>query len=377
MTAQIKDFIEQEFYYFHQHPELSYQEFETTKRLKSDLQKAGIKVIDSSLKTGLIAQIGEGGRVVALRADIDALKVTENTDLPYKSVNEGIMHACGHDSHASAVLGAALLLKEKEASLKGTVRIIFQPAEEAPGGALEVIKAGGLNDVEAIFGIHSASIFEVGSLGIAAGPTCAAVEKFKIVIEGKGTHAAHPELGNDPLIAATEFVGAVQSIVSRNILPGDPAVISVTHLDAGTSWNIIPNSVELEGTIRTYSKEARATAKKNFERVLNGIAAAFGVKANLTWIVEVAATNNDPALSVFAADVAKELNLTVHKSPKSMGGEDFSLYQEKVKGLFIQFGTGLGAPNHNPSFKVDPSAIYPTSVYLSRLLEKYLEQDNV
>lgn len=374
MAEHIKDFIEQEFYYFHKHPELSYEEFETTKRLKADLQKAGIKIEDNNLKTGLIATIGHGKRVVALRADIDALKITENTDLPYKSVNEGIMHACGHDSHASAVLGAALLLKEAEESLNGTVRIIFQPAEEAPGGAREVINAGGLNDVEAIFGVHSAPIFEVGTLGIAKGPTCAAVEKFKIVLKGKGTHAAHPEVGVDPLLAASQFVGAVQSIVSRNITPGDPAVVSVTRLDAGTSWNIIPDSVELEGTIRTYSKEARTLAKTTFERILKGTALSFGVSADLSWVVEVPATDNDANLSEFATKVARDLNFDVQQSPKSMGGEDFSLYQEKVKGLFIQFGTGLGAPNHNPSFKVDPKAIYPTSVYLSELIKRYLEQ---
>ena len=374
MTEHIKDFIEQEFYYFHKHPELSYEEFETTKRLKADLQKAGIKIEDNNLKTGVIATIGHGKRVVALRADIDALKITENTDLAYKSVNEGIMHACGHDSHASAVLGAALLLKEAEDSLNGTVRIIFQPAEEAPGGAREIINAGGLKDVEAIFGIHSAPIFEVGTLGIAKGPTCAAVEKFKIVLKGKGTHAAHPELGIDPLLAASQFVGAVQSIVSRNITPGDPAVVSVTRLDAGTSWNIIPDSVELEGTIRTYSKQARAIAKSTFERVLNGTAQTFGVTANLSWPVEIPATDNDKDLSEFATKVAKDLKLNVQKSPQSMGGEDFSLYQEIVKGLFIQFGTGLGAPNHNPSFKIDPASLYLTSVYLSELIKRYLEQ---
>ena len=374
MTEHIKDLIEQEFYYFHKHPELSYEEFETTKRLKADLQKAGIKIEDNNLKTGVIATIGHGKRVVAIRADIDALKITENTDLAYKSVNEGIMHACGHDSHASAVLGAALLLKEAEDSLNGTVRIIFQPAEEAPGGAREIINAGGLKDVEAIFGIHSAPIFEVGTLGIAKGPTCAAVEKFKIVLKGKGTHAAHPELGVDPLLAASQFVGAVQSIVSRNITPGDPAVVSVTRLDAGTSWNIIPDSVELEGTIRTYSKEARSLAKTTFERILKGTALSFGVSADLSWVVEIPATDNDKDLSEFATKVARDLNFDVQKSPQSMGGEDFSLYQEKVKGLFIQFGTGPGAPNHNPLFKVDPKAIYPTSVYLSELIKRYLEQ---
>ena len=374
MTAQIKEFIEQEFYYFHKHPELSYEEYETTSRLKADLEKADITIENKDLKTGLIATIGHGDRVVALRADIDALKITENTNLPYKSVNEGIMHACGHDSHASVVLGAALLLKENEESLNGRVRVIFQPAEEAPGGAREIINAGGLNGVEAIFGVHSAPIFKVGTLGIAQGPTCAAVEKFKIVLKGKGTHAAHPELGVDPLLAASHFVGAVQSIVSRNIAPSDPAVVSVTRLDAGTSWNIIPDSVELEGTIRTYSKQARATAKAAFERILKGTAQSFDVSADLSWIVEVPATDNDQGLSEFATKVAKDLKLNVQKSPQSMGGEDFSLYQEIVKGLFIQFGTGLGAPNHNPSFKIDPASLYPTSVYLSELIKRYLEQ---
>ena len=157
MTAHIKDFIEQEFYHFHSHPELSYQEFETTKRLKEDLEKNGIKILPLDLKTGVVAEIGQGDTTVAIRADIDALPVQENTDLPYKSTVSGVMHACGHDSHAATILGAALLLKEHEKELKGKVRVIFQPAEEAPGGAGTVIKAGGLDGVKAIFGIHSSS----------------------------------------------------------------------------------------------------------------------------------------------------------------------------------------------------------------------------
>ena len=169
MTAHIKDFIEQEFYHFHSHPELSYQEFETTKRLKEDLEKNGIKILPLDLKTGVVAEIGQGNTTVAIRADIDALPVQENTDLPYKSTVSGVMHACGHDSHAATILGAALLLKEHEKELKGKVRVIFQPAEEAPGGAGTVIKAGGLDGVKAIFGIHSSSLFDVGTLGISAG----------------------------------------------------------------------------------------------------------------------------------------------------------------------------------------------------------------
>ena len=192
MTAHIKDFIEQEFYHFHSHPELSYQEFETTKRLKEDLEKNGIKILPLDLKTGVVAEIGQGNTTVAIRADIDALPVQENTDLPYKSTVSGVMHACGHDSHAATILGAALLLKEHEKELKGKVRVIFQPAEEAPGGAGTVIKAGGLDGVKAIFGIHSSSLFDVGTLGISAGPIHAAVEKFKIdsVVSGSRAEVA-------------------------------------------------------------------------------------------------------------------------------------------------------------------------------------------
>lgn len=373
MTTQIKEFIEKEFYLFHKHPELSYQEFETTKRLKADLEAHGIEVLPLNLETGLVAKIGQGDKVVAIRADIDALPVQETTSLEYKSQVPGVMHACGHDSHAATILGAALFLKQREKDLKGTVKVIFQPAEEAPGGAHKIIDSGVLKDVRAIFGVHSSALFEVGTLGIKEGPICAAVERFKIVFTGKGSHGAHPESGNDAVIIGTNFVNAAQTIVSRNLPPYEQAVVSITHFEAGTTWNVIPETVLLEGTIRTYKKEVRALAKSRLEEIAKGIATTFNAKVELTWEVELPATINDKKLSDFAKDFALKEGFKVEPSPSSLGGEDFSLYQEILPGAYIQFGTGKTYPNHNPNFKVDPSAIYPTAKYIASLTEQYLK----
>ena len=314
MSAQIKDFIEQEFFYFHSHPELSYQEFETTKRIRADLEKYGIRVLPLDLATGLVAEIGQGDSTVAIRADIDALPVQENTDLPYKSAIPGVMHACGHDSHAATILGAALLLKERESELKGKVRVIFQPAEEAPGGAGTVIKAGGLNGVQAIFGVHSSSLFDVGTLGISAGPNHAAVERFKIIFTGKGTHAAQPQQGNDAVIIGANFVNAAQTIVSRNISARNAVVVSITHFQAGNTWNVVPETALLEGTIRTYTPEDRKLAKSRLEEIANGIASTFNATVNLEWLVEIPATINDKALSDFAKEVALKEGFKVEPS---------------------------------------------------------------
>lgn len=373
MNLDIKEYIEKEFYYLHSHPELSYQENETTKRLKTDLQDSGIEILPYHLDTGVVASIGFGERTVALRADIDALPIQEEADVAYKSLSDGVMHACGHDSHTAIILGAALLLKQHEQELNGKVRVIFQPAEEAPGGAGKIIEAGALDNVSAIFGIHSAPFFDVGTLGILAGPTHAAVEKFELIFEGNGTHAAHPNLGKDTVLIASHFITAIQSIVSREIDPVDSAVISVTHIQAGNTWNVIPQSAYLEGTIRTYTKEARALAKKRFEDIANGIASTFGISASLKWTVEIPATFNDYKLEQLARTTALEEGFIVEAAPRSLGGEDFSLYQEKIPGFFILVGTGKSYPNHNPKFRVAPEALYPASKYVAKLVRKYLE----
>lgn len=375
MNLDIKEYIEKEFYYLHSHPELSYKEIETTKRLKEDLQSNGIKVLPYELDTGVVGEIGSGDKTVAIRADIDALPVTEETTLPYKSLTPGVMHACGHDSHAALVLGAALLLKQQEDKLKGRVKIIFQPAEEAPGGAQKIIDAGALDDVQAIFGAHSCPLYEVGTLGLTGGPTHAAVEKFEVHFEGSGTHAAHPNLGQDTILIASHFITAVQSIVSREIDPIDSAVVSITHIQAGTTWNVIPQTAFLEGTIRTYTKDGRAKAKKRFEEIAKGVAATFGIRVSIKWTVEIPATFNDYKLLELAQKTALSTGFKVEEAPRSLGGEDFSLYQEKIPGFFTLVGTGKSYPNHNPKFSVDPSALFPAAKYVAELAKAYLEAE--
>ena len=219
-NKEIKTLVERDFRHFHEHPELSYQEFETTAYLRKELERAGVTILDTGLKTGLVARLGDGsGPVIALRGDIDGLPIQEETDLPYKSQEAGRMHACGHDFHTAAVLGAALLLKEKEKDLHGTVKVIFQPAEEAPGGAKTVMETGAVDEVQAIFGIHIIGNVPVGTYAIRSGAVTAAVDTFKITFRGKGSHGAHPDRGLDPVVAAANFVGAVQTIVSRNSDP--------------------------------------------------------------------------------------------------------------------------------------------------------------
>ncbi|SFS88597.1 amidohydrolase [Succinivibrio dextrinosolvens] len=373
MNLDIKEYIEKEFYYLHQHPELSYREFKTTERLRQDLVDNGIEILPYNLETGLVGSIGSGDKTVAIRADIDALPILEEAVVPYKSLYDGVMHACGHDSHAAIILGAALLLKQQEALLKGKVRVIFQPAEEAPGGARKIIEAGVLDKVSAIFGIHSAPIYDVGTLGITGGPTHAAVEKFELLFEGNGTHAAHPNLGKDTVLIASHFITAVQSIVSREIDPIDSAVVSVTHIQAGNTWNVIPQSAFLEGTIRTYTRESRILAKQRFEELAKGIASTFGIKVSLKWTVELPATFNDYKLEQLARTTALEEGFIVEDAPRSLGGEDFSLYQEKIPGFFVLIGTGKTFPNHNPKFRISPEALYPAAKYVATLVRNYLE----
>lgn len=357
--------------HFHSHPELSFQEFETTKKIKEILPEHHIEVLNLPLATGVVAVVGKGDRTIALRADIDALPITEETDLPYKSQHQNIMHACGHDSHTSALLGTALLLKEQEDKLQGKVLLVFQPAEEAPGGAQKIIDTKVLDPIEAIFGIHSDSTSKVGTLTIRKGPTHASVERFKLIFKGIGCHAAHPNDGVDPIIAASQFVTAAQSIVSRNVHPQQACVVSITHLEAGSTWNVIPQSALLEGTIRTFDKDTRAIAKNRLVEIAKGIAATFNLTVDFSWEIEVGNTFNDEQLASFAKTVALKDNFEVQEGQPSTGGEDFALYQEFKKGLFILFGTGKSAPAHNPKFTIDVNAIYPVSKYLANLAQDY------
>ena len=368
----LRTFLTNEFHWFHEHPELSYEEVETTKRIRQNLEAKNIKILLLPLKTGLVAEIGHGEPTVAIRCDIDALPLQEKTDLPYCSTIPGRMHGCGHDFHTTSILGAAYLLKEKEAELKGTVRVIFQPAEEAPGGALKVMEAGGIKGVDAIFGIHCSPLFKVGDIAVKNGPVTAAVDRFSITFTGKGSHAAHPQSGIDPIVTASTFVSAVQSVVSRNVDPFDANLISITHFASGSTWNVIPESAFLEGTMRTLTKDDRKNVKQRIYDLANSIASAYGATATIDWLAGPPATDNDPEWTAFAKKVGEEEGLNVQHSPNSLGGEDFAFYQDEVKGTFVQIGTGLSYSNHNPKFQVDPAAIIPTAKYVARLATEAL-----
>ncbi|MBO6258103.1 MAG: amidohydrolase [Succinivibrio sp.] len=369
----IQDTVLEVFYALHSHPELSYEEYETTDLIRSTLRRSGIDILNLPLKTGLVAAVGHGDRVIAVRADIDALPIEENTDLSYRSIYSGKMHACGHDFHAAAILGTALLLKEQESSLKGLVKIIFQPAEEAPGGAGSVIETGVLDDVKTIFGIHTSPAFDTGTVALREGATHAAVDRFRIVFRGKGTHAAHPNLGNDPFIIAANFITAVQTVVSRNSDPFATNLISIGHVEGGKTWNVIPEEVLLEGTIRSMNDKDRKLCQDRVMKLAHSIAAAFNGMADVEWLIGIPAISNDKELTDFAREIALCEGFKVESAPRSLGGEDFALYEQKIKGTFIQIGSGKGLPLHNPGFIADPQAIYPASVYMAHLAAQALE----
>lgn len=360
----------------HMHPELSYEEYETTEQIKRELAAAGIEILQIPLKTGVTAIVrgAKPGKTYGLRCDIDALPIEEETDLPYKSKTPGKMHACGHDFHTAAVFGAALLLQERKEELQGTVKILFQPAEESSHGAETVLETGVLSDVTAIFGLHTAAYLPVGTLGIRAGSVMAAVDRFELNITGTGCHGGHPDEGVDTILVAASVIQAFQSIVGRNLNPFHTGVVSVTRINGGNTWNVIPDKVELEGTVRSMEKDDRIFIERRMREIAEHTAAAYGANAELLWYPGPPATVNEKAWSAFAQKVAEESGFEVVPQRNSTGGEDFAFYLEKIPGCFINVGTGVGYPNHHPKFYADEAALTPAAEYLEKLLVEALRQ---
>ncbi|OXS55530.1 hydrolase [Cohnella sp. CIP 111063] len=341
----------------HAHPELSHEEFETTASIRGWLSEAGIRIADYPLRTGVVAEVGRGGPIVAIRADIDALPVQEETGLPFASRIPGKMHACGHDFHTAAVLGAALLLKQREAELKGTVRFLFQPAEEKAKGASQVIASGALEGVSAIFGLHNKPDLPVGTIGIKAGPLMAAADGFIVEVKGLGTHAAVPEAGIDPIVASAHIITALQSIVSRNVGALGGAVVSVTRLNSGTAWNVIADQAVFDGTLRTFDEKVRTKVRERFEQIVTGVGAALGAEATVRWLDGPPAVVNDPVWAEQSAATAKALGLQVVEPTPSPAGEDFSFYLRQVPGSFFFLGASGPQEWHHPAFDVDERAL--------------------
>lgn len=364
----------------HQSPELGNREFKTAEMVANHLTSLGMNVQTGVAHTGVIGILrgGKRGPVVGVRADMDALPVTEDTNLPFKSTvrttylgkGVGVMHACGHDIHTAVQLGVASVLASMKDDLPGTVKFIFQPAEEGPppgeeGGAELMVRENTMENPRpaAIFGLHALAGMEVGKIGYTSGPSFAAVDHFIAKVKGKQAHGAHPDESIDPIVMASEVVTALQTIRSRSLGPREPSVVTVGIIRGGERFNIIPAEVHLEGTVRTYSKAARDGVESRMRQILKGITSAYGGSYELDYDRGTPATINDPALT---AQVVPSLERVLGKSnvlaiPPTMGGEDFSYFSNIVPGFYYRLGMvkpgTISGGHHTPTFRADDSCI--------------------
>ena len=372
---QLQGKLEEIFQDFHRYPEISTKEFRTTKKIKEYLTEWGVKLIALPLPTGVLAQIGTGNRpVAALRCDLDALPVQEETGLAYASELPGCMHACGHDFHMTSVLGAALLLKERESQLKGTVRLIFQPAEEINEGAVPMLRTGLLGDVSEYFSIHTDPEIDTGTLGIREGAVMACPDHFQIRIHGCGGHGAQPHLSLNPIPCAASVILALQQAVPGKISPFSPCVLSVCQIQAGDTWNVIPGQALLEGTLRTMSDTDRETGISSIREIAEYTAKTWGCTAETVFFPAPPPVVNNADLAVFAAETARSLGIRVIQQEPSMIGEDFAEYLQEKPGCFIRVGTGIGPGLHHSKFKADPSVLSGTAEFLAELVIRRLEK---
>ncbi|MFS2221095.1 amidohydrolase [Pantoea sp. B65] len=357
----------------HQHPELSNHEFDTTKRITAWLQQADIRLLPLPLRTGVVAEIGHGDALIALRADIDALPIEEATSHPWKSQNNGVMHACGHDVHTSVMLGVAHRLRQQEKSLPGRVRILFQPAEETFNGAQQLIDAGALKGVQAIFGMHNAPDLPLGTLKTRGGAFYANVDRFVIRLRGKGAHAARPHEGVDSIVIGSQIVLALQALPSRVFSSLESVVVSITRFTAGNTWNVLPQSVELEGTVRTHNDAIRQQIPQRIQAIISGIAEGFGAEAELDWQPGPPALVNTPAWADFALQQAEQSGYRTEVAPLQMGGEDFAFYLQQIPGAFVSIGSASQFGLHHPGFDPAEALIAPAVDYFTALAPRALQ----
>ncbi|TDH60907.1 amidohydrolase [Dankookia rubra] len=354
----------------HAHPELGMAEHRTAALVAEKLESWGIEVHRGVGGTGVVGVLraGRGNRAIGLRADMDALPLEELNDVPYRSTAPGRMHACGHDGHTTMLLGAARHLAETK-NFDGIVHFIFQPGEEGCGGALAMLEDGLFErfPCDAIYGMHNRPGMPVGDYAIRPGPVAAGGAFFDITVTGKGSHGARPEASIDPVLTACHIATALQSIVSRTVNPRDPAVVSVTKVQGGEAYNVIPETATIAGTARFFSREVAGQIEAGLARMAEGVAAGFGATARLDWRLIFAPTVNDPeqaeAYARAAAALVGEAKVARDKPP-GMGSEDFSFMMEKVPGAYIHVGNGDSASVHNPRYQFNDAAIpYGAALY--------------
>jgi len=365
----------------HQNPELSFEEYETSKLVYEKLSKLKIDKVQRISQTGVVGLIkNKNGKCVGLRADMDALPIHEKTGLPFASKKHGVMHACGHDAHTSMLYGAALILNELKSEINGSVKLIFQPAEEKnPGGASILIKQGVLENpkVNAIFGQHVIVDKPAGSLGFCEGVTFASQDELYITIYGKQSHGAKPHMSVDPIVTASEVVMALQTIVSRNTSPYDPIVITIGAIHGGTATNIIPSEVKMMGTIRTLNDKLRKKSLKLIDRTIKGITQAAGAKYKFEISPGYPELNNDVKLTDFARKAAVEFssNKNLFKAERIMGAEDFAFYLKKTPGTFYRIGVGNTSDIHTPTININEKTLPVGAGFMAYIAVKYLNSN--
>jgi amidohydrolase len=371
----------------HQHPELSFREFRTSERVTKQLKDLRISVKTGVAKTGVVGLLTgkKRGKTVALRADMDALPITEQTNLPYKSKNNGLMHACGHDAHMACVIGAAMILSELKDELSGSVKFIFQPSEESPpGGAKPMIQAGVLRNpkVDGIFGLHCDSAIPVGRIGVMEGTSMAQEDSFDLTITGISGHGARPHDGVDAIVVAAQVIQALQTIASRKIDPVQPVVVSVGKIQGGTKRNIICDRVVLEGTARSLNQEVARRIPRLLKEITAGITESAGASFKLKYTPDYPVLINDPrATDLARATIARMFGKrAIFEITKPlMGAEDFAYFLKKVPGTFLRLGIRNPKKNavypwHHPQFTVDEDAMKVGASTLAGLALDFLNR---
>ncbi|WP_308216612.1 M20 family metallopeptidase [Pseudalkalibacillus decolorationis] len=370
--------------YLHQYPELSFKEEKTAAYIAEYHTKLGHEVRTNVGGNGVLAYLkGEKpGPTVALRADFDALPIQEQTDVPFKSANDGVMHACGHDGHTATLLGLAKVLNGMKSDIEGTIVFLHQHAEELPpGGAVSMIEDGCLDDVDVIFGTHLQAQMPLGEIGYRTGALQAAPDRFDIKIQGEGGHGAYPQDTKDSIVIGGQLISNLQQIVSRRIDPLDLAVVSVCNFEAKNPYNVIADTAELTGTVRTFKEETRSFIEKEIERIVQGTCQMSGAGYEYTYMRGYPTLVNHKEETEFVAEIAKGVPgiESVNETPQIMGGEDFSYYLQHVKGTF--FFTGAKNPewektypHHHPKFDIDERALLHAAKVLGKASLQYMKE---
>jgi amidohydrolase len=369
--------------HLHQRPELGFQEQLTAEFVSQRLREWGIPHQTGIAKTGIVATIDSGkpGRVLAIRADMDALPIQEENKVPYRSLHDGIMHACGHDGHTAIALGTAWYLSQHRHSFTGTVKIIFQPAEEGPGGAKPMIEAGVLRNpnVDAIIGLHLWNSLPIGTAGVRSGALMAATETFYCTIQGKGGHGAIPHQTVDSIVVAAQVVNALQTIVARNVSPLESAVVTVGKFHAGTAVNVIADTAEIGGTVRYFNPALGKLLPQRLEQIIAGVCASQGASYELKYKPLYPAVINDAAMAELVRSVAAsaiEPPAGIVPECQTMGGEDMSFFLQEVPGCYFFLGSAnlsmnLAYPHHHPRFDFDETALGMGVEIFVRCVEKF------